>query len=168
MNAEPSIEITVSPHNTFPPSPISGPSAQTQEANRLSVIGQNPLPHPAPLGGPATTPNLVHPQIYRGMRALHRFAHCGPSDVSTDGHVPPLLQDTPEDVEEQSDTKTAGVVVRGAVQPASLSPELLVEGRGMKELLSRYEGIPIDEGAGTVSAAISDDGQYCIITPGGF
>jgi len=170
INSGPPIEIAVSPHNTLPPSPILESSeflAQTQEANRPSDIGQNPFSHPAPLGRTANMVDFEHPQIHNGIRALHHFKHCGPSDISPAGYVP-LPQDTSEDVEEQNGAKTAGVAVTGEVQCASFSPKLPVEGRRMKALLGRETGVSIDEGTGTVSLSASDQGQYCIITAGGF
>jgi len=91
-----------------------------------------------------------------GTRELQRFANSGPSVVSTAGHVPLLLPDTSKDIDEQNDAKTAGVAVASGVVD-----------RRMRALLSRDEGISID-GTGTVSPATSDQGQYCIITPGGF
>ena len=101
-------------------------------------------------------PSRSRKHSIRGTRKLHRFAHSGPSVVSTAEHVPLLLPDTSKDIDEQNDTKTAGVVVAsGVVDPR------------MRTLLSRDEGISID-GTGTVTPATPDQGQYCIITPGGF
>jgi len=170
MNSGPPIEIAVSPHNTLPPSPILESSeflAQMQEANRPPDIGQNPFSHPAPLGCTANILDFEHPQIHNGTRALHHFEHCGPSDVSTAGYVP-LPQDKSEDVEEQNGAKAAGVAVTDEVRSASFSPEPPVEGRRMKALLGHETGISIDEEPGTVSLSASDQGQYCIITAGGF
>ena len=54
MDLEAPIEVTAQPHITLPRYPISEVSAQTQEADRPSNIGQKPLSHPTPLGGAYT------------------------------------------------------------------------------------------------------------------
>jgi len=163
------IEIVVSPHNTLPPSPISEFSAQIQDANRPSEIGQKPFSHQAPLGGTANTLDFERPQIYHGTRALHHFEPCRPSGVSTAMHAA-LPQGTSEDVEEQNGAKTPAVAVTGEVQSASFNPQPVAKGRhvGNRAHNSHYNRISIDEGTGTVSLAASGQGQYCIIIAGAF
>ena len=75
------------PHITYPPSPTSKVSPQTQEAYTPSETGQNPFSHPAPLGSAVNTPDLEGPQF-----AL----------VSTTRQECLLLSDTSRDVREQN------------------------------------------------------------------
>ena len=58
----------------------------------------------------------------------------------------------------------------GEVQSVSFNPEPIAEGSRMRSRArdSHHNRISIDEGTGTVSLAASDQGQYCIITEGGF
>jgi ankyrin repeat protein len=138
-------EAPAPPHIILPPSPISGVSAQTQEINQPSDIDQNPIPHPTSLGD----------QLFRALLSV-------PSFFSTTKHVPLSHPETRKDIQEQSNTEMAGgALTRGARfenASANFSPELQVEGRRMRALLSRSENISIDEGIGTVAPATSYQG----------
>ncbi len=118
MDVEALIEIATPPHIAHPPSPISELSPQTQEVNRPSNTGQNPLSHPIPLGGVINTPDPEDPQFYRQIRAFQPLADREPSLVSTtwQGHLRP--SDT-GNIKEQNDVDDEKLLQRSSSRPES-------------------------------------------------
>ena len=127
MDLEVSLKIAAPTHTALPPSPISGASAQSQDTDRPSDIGQNTVSHPASLDGAIDTLHLEQPQ--RDCR-IRPFVRRRLSLVSTATRARPLLPDAPKDIKEYNDEKR---LQRSAMYACpSASPQRSMSGSSME------------------------------------